>query len=33
MSFDFDGRRSGEPPHDRVLFLNPTTGQPINSSH
>jgi phospholipase C len=27
--FDFDGRRSGEPPHDRVLFLNPTTGQPM----
>jgi phospholipase C len=27
--FDFDGRRSGEPPHDRKLILDPTTGQPV----
>jgi phospholipase C len=27
--FDFDGRRSGEPPHDRKLFLSPATGQPL----
>jgi phospholipase C len=31
--FAFDGRRSGEPPHHGVLFLNPTTGQPIRSDH
>jgi phospholipase C len=31
--FDFDGRRFGPPPHDRFLFLNPTTGQPMELGH
>jgi phospholipase C len=31
--FDFDGRRSGEPPDARTLLLNPTTGQPVPGRH